>query len=172
MILGAIVSPASVIVVASSYIVTIFAPVALVDVVTGISGLTVVDDAFSDKGSLVSSRCRLEMDRGLPFLPGGFRGLPRGKGTTPQGETLGLLHGHRPEESSNLITGPTGLRGRWLGYVAEKHGSNDDVLAGSVEDRGFTHPLLDDAKTNVESSLSSSSATYARRMLPLEGLLK
>jgi hypothetical protein len=68
--------------------------------------------------------------------------------------------------------GPTGLRGRWLGHVAEKHGGDDDILAGSVEDRGFTHPLLDDATINVESSLSSSSTTYARRMLPLEGLLK
>jgi hypothetical protein len=68
--------------------------------------------------------------------------------------------------------GLTGLRGRWLGHVAEKHGGGDDVLAGSVEDRGFAHPLLDDAMINIESSLSSSSATYARRMLLLEGLLK
>jgi hypothetical protein len=51
-----------VLVVASSCTVTIFAPAALIDVVTGISGLVVVDDAFSDRGSLVSLRCRLEMD--------------------------------------------------------------------------------------------------------------
>jgi hypothetical protein len=158
--------------VVSSCTFTIFAPATLVDVVTGISGLVVVDDAFSDRGSLVSSRCRLGMDRGLPFLPRGFRGLPRGKGAAPRGGTPGLLHGHRHEESSNLITGPTGLRGRWLGHVAEKHGGDDDVLAGSVEDRGFAHLLLNDATINIESSLSSSSATYARHMLLLEGLLK
>jgi hypothetical protein len=55
--------------------------------------------------------------------------------------------------------GPTGLRGRWLRHVAEKHGGGDDVLASSVEDRGFAHPLLNNAMINVESSLSSSSAT-------------
>jgi hypothetical protein len=98
--------------------------------------------------------------------------LIRGKGVAPRGGTLGLLHGHCLEESSNLITGSTGLKGRWLRHVAEKHGGGDDVLAGSVEDRGFAHPLLDDATINIESSLSSSSAMYARCMLPLEGLLK
>jgi hypothetical protein len=61
-ILGAVVSPTPVLVVASSCIVTIFAPATLVDVVSGISRLMVVDDAFSDRGSLVSSRCRLRMD--------------------------------------------------------------------------------------------------------------
>jgi hypothetical protein len=90
----------------------------------------------------------------------------------PQGGTLGLLHGRSLEETSNLITGPTSLRGRWFKHVAEKHGGSDDVLASSVEDRGFTHPILDDATIDVESSLSSSSAMYARHMLPLEGLLK
>jgi hypothetical protein len=36
--------------VASSYTVTTFAPAAFVDIVTGISGLAVVDDAFTDRG--------------------------------------------------------------------------------------------------------------------------
>jgi hypothetical protein len=54
--------PAPVLVVTSSCTVTTFAPAALVDVVTGISGLTVVDDAFTDRGSLVSLRCQLGMD--------------------------------------------------------------------------------------------------------------
>jgi hypothetical protein len=76
MILGAVVTPAPVLVETSSCTVTTFVPAALVDVVTGISGLAVVDDAFTDRGSLVSLRCRLGMDRGLPFLPGGFRMLP------------------------------------------------------------------------------------------------
>jgi hypothetical protein len=51
-----------VLVVTSSCTVTTFAPAALVDVVTGISGLAVIDDAFMDRGSLVSLRCRLRMD--------------------------------------------------------------------------------------------------------------
>jgi hypothetical protein len=68
--------------------------------------------------------------------------------------------------------GPTSLRGRWFGHVAKKHGGSGDVLASSVEDRGFAHPILDDATIDVESSLLSSSAMYARHMLPLEGLLK
>jgi hypothetical protein len=90
----------------------------------------------------------------------------------PRGGTLGLLHGRSLEKTSNLITGPTGLRGRWFGHVAEKHGGGDDVLAGSVEDRGFAHLILDDAMIDIDSSFSSSSAMYARRILPLEGLLK
>jgi hypothetical protein len=67
---------------------------------------------------------------------------------------------------------PTGLRGRWLGHVVEKHGSGDDVLASSIEDRGFAHPILDDATIDITCFLLSSSAMYARRMLVLEGLLK
>jgi hypothetical protein len=63
--------------------------------------------------------------------------LLQGKLTTPRGRILGLLHGHSLEETSNLIMGPTGLRGRWFGHVAEKHGGGDDVLAGLVEDQGF-----------------------------------
>jgi hypothetical protein len=161
-----------VLVVTSSCTITTFAPAALVDVVMGISGLAVVDDAFTDRGSLVSLRCGLGMDRGLPFLPGGLRRLLRGKRAAPRGGTLGLLHGRSLEETSNLITGLTGLRGRWFGHVAEKHGGGDDVLAGSVEDRGFARSILDDAMIDVTSSLLSSSAMYAHRMLPLEGLLK
>jgi hypothetical protein len=144
----------------------------LVDVVMSILGLMVVDDAFIDRGSLVSLRCGLRMDRGHPFLPGGFRRLLRGKRVAPQGRTLGLLHGRSLEETSNLITSPTGLRGRWFKHVAEKHGSGDDVLASSVEDRGFARLILDDATIDVASSISSSFAMYACRMLPLEGLLK
>jgi hypothetical protein len=48
--------------VTSSYTVTTFAPAALVDVIMGISGLAVVDDAFTERGSLISLRCRLGMD--------------------------------------------------------------------------------------------------------------
>jgi hypothetical protein len=98
--------------------------------------------------------------------------LLRGKPAVPRGETLGLLHGRSLEETTNLITGPSGLRGRRFGHVAEKHGGGDDILAGSVEDRGFTHSILDDTTIDIASSLSSSSAMYARRMLSLEGLLK
>jgi hypothetical protein len=171
-ILGAIVTPASVLVVTSCCTITTFAPAALVDVVTGISGLAVVNDTFTDRGSLVSLRCRLGMDRGLPFLLGGLRRLLRGKRVAPRGGTLGLLHGRSIEEASNLITGLTGLRGRWFGHVAEKHGGDDDVLASSVEDQGFAHPILDDAMIDVMSFLSSSYVMHVRRMLPLKGLLK
>jgi hypothetical protein len=72
----------------------------------------------------------------------------------------------------NFIAGPTGLEGRWLRHIAEKHGGGDNILAGSVEDWGFAHPVLDDATIDVASSFSSSSTTYARRALSLEGLLK
>jgi hypothetical protein len=48
----------------------------------------------------------------------------------------------------------------------------DDVLAGSVEDWGFARPVIDDATIDVTGSLSSSSTTYVRRALPLEGLLR
>jgi hypothetical protein len=68
--------------------------------------------------------------------------------------------------------GPPSLGCRWLRHVAEKHGGGDDVLAGSVEDWGFTHSVLDDATIDIVSSLSSSSATCMRHVLPFEGLLK
>jgi hypothetical protein len=45
--------PAPVLVVASSCTVTTLEPTALVDVVTGISRFTVVNDAFTDRGHLV-----------------------------------------------------------------------------------------------------------------------
>jgi hypothetical protein len=48
--------------VASSYTVTTFAPAALVHVVTGISGLAVVDNAFTDRGCPVPSWGRLRMN--------------------------------------------------------------------------------------------------------------
>jgi hypothetical protein len=47
---------------ASRHFVTALAPAALVDVVSGVSRLTVVDDTFSDRGSLVPLRCGFRMD--------------------------------------------------------------------------------------------------------------
>jgi hypothetical protein len=86
----------------------------------------------------------------------------------PRGGTLSLLHGRSLEETSNLI----GLRGKWFGHVAEKHGGGNNVLAGSVKDWGFAHLILDDATIDVTGSLSSSSTTCARHALLLEGLVK
>jgi hypothetical protein len=91
---------------------------------------------------------------------------------SPQGGTLGLLHGSGLEESSDFITGSTGLEVRWLGHVLKEHGGCDHVLAGSTENRGLDCPILDDATIDVASSLSSSSAMRASRALMLEGLLK
>jgi hypothetical protein len=54
----------------------------------------------------------------------------------------------------------------------EKHGGGDDVLAGSIEDWGFTRLILDDATIDIAGSLSSPSAMCTRRTLPLKGLLK
>jgi hypothetical protein len=51
-----------------------FAPLALNDVVTGISRFTVVDDALTDKGRLVPLGM-LEMNRGLSLLSRGLRRL-------------------------------------------------------------------------------------------------
>jgi hypothetical protein len=104
--------------VASRRTVTAFAPAALVDVVSGVLRLTVVDDTSLDRGNLVPLRCGLGMDRGLPLLPRGLRRLLRGKPAVPRGRTLGLLHGCSFKETSNLIAGPPGLRGRWLGHIA------------------------------------------------------
>jgi hypothetical protein len=67
-------------------------------------------------------------------MSGGLRRLLRGKPVAPQGRTLGLLHGHSLEETSDLIAGPPGLGCRWLRHIAEKHGGGDNVLASSVED--------------------------------------
>jgi hypothetical protein len=83
-----------------------------------------------------------------------------------------LLHGYSLEETSNLIVGPPGLVCRWLRHVAKKHGGDDNVLAGSVEDWGFTRSVLDDVMIDVTSSLSSPSTTCACHTLPLEGLLQ
>jgi hypothetical protein len=62
-------------VVASSCTVTTLTPSALVDVITGISRFTVVDDAFTDRGRLVLLGGGLGMNRGLSFLLGGLRRL-------------------------------------------------------------------------------------------------
>jgi hypothetical protein len=146
--------------------------VAFVDVVRDIPGLAATDDALSDRGCLVPLRCGLGLNRGLFLLPGGLRRLLRGKLAAPRGGALGLLHGRSLEETSNLITGPAGLGCRWLRHVAEMHGGDDDVLAGSAEDWGFARPVHSDAAINVMSSLSSCSAMWMCHTLPLEGLLK
>jgi hypothetical protein len=112
------------------------------------------------------------MNRGLSLLIGGLCRLLRGKTASPGGKTLGLLHGNGLEESSNFITGSTGLGVRWLRHVTKEHGGCDHVLAGSTENRGPDRPILDDATIDVVSSLSSSSAMCACRMLLLEVLLK
>jgi hypothetical protein len=95
-------------VVASSCTVTTLTPLALGDVFTGVSRFTVVDDAFMDRGRLVLLGM-LGMNRGLSLLSGGLRRLLRGKPASPQGRTLGLLHGSGLEESLDFIKGPTGL---------------------------------------------------------------
>jgi hypothetical protein len=123
-----------VLVVASRCTVTASTLAAFVDVVTGVSGLVVVDDALMDRGCLVPLRCGLGMNRGLFLLSGGLRRLLRGKPAVPRGGTLGLLHSRSLEETSNLITGPPSLWRRWLRHIVEKHGGDDNVLVGSVED--------------------------------------
>jgi hypothetical protein len=65
-----------------------------------------------------------------------------------------------------------GLGGRWLEHIAKKHGGDDDVLASSIEDWGFAHPILDDATINIVSSLLSPSTMCVCHTLSLEGLLK
>jgi hypothetical protein len=67
-----------------------------------------------------------------------------------------------------------GLGGRWLRHITEEHGGDGDgdVWAGSIEDWGFADPILDDAMIDIVGSFLSSSATYMRRALPLEGLLE
>jgi hypothetical protein len=114
----------------------------------------------------------LGMNRGLSLLTRGLRRLLRGKPTSPGGRTLGLLHGSSLEESSNFITGSTGLEVRWLGHVTKEHGGCDHVLAGLTENRGLDCLILDDATIDVVSSLSSSSTMCACHVLLLEGLLK
>jgi hypothetical protein len=159
-------------VVASRRGVTASTLAAFVDVITGVSGLAVIDDAFMDRGFHAPSWCGLGMNQGLFLLLRALRRLLRGKPTMPRGGTFDLLHGHSLEETSNLIAGSMGLGGRWLRHIAEKHGGSDDVLAGLVEDWGFTHLVLDDATIDVAGSVLSPSATCVRRALSLEGLLK
>jgi hypothetical protein len=159
-------------VVTSRRAVTASTPATLVDVVAGVSRLVVVDDALTDRGCPVSLRRELGINRGLFLVSRGLRRLLGGKPVAPQGGTLGLLHGRGLEESSNLIAGPLGLGCRWLRHVVEKHGDGDDVLAGSIEDWGFTRPVLDNAMIKVASSLSRPSAMCTCCTLSLKGLLK
>jgi hypothetical protein len=83
-----------------------------------------------------------------------------------------LLHGSSLEETSDFIVGSTGLRVGWLGHITKKHGGYNNILAGSVKDRGFARPILNDATINVASSFSSFPAVCACHALLLEGLLK
>jgi hypothetical protein len=64
-----------VLVVAWSCTITTLAFTALVDVVTSISGFTVVDDVFTDRGCLVPPGGRLGMNRGLFLLSRGIHRL-------------------------------------------------------------------------------------------------
>jgi hypothetical protein len=98
-----------VLVVASSYTITVFVPPALDDVVTGILRFTVVDDALTDRGRLIPLGV-LGMNRGFALLSGGLHRLLRDKPMSPRGRTLSLLHGSGLEESLDFITGPTGLK--------------------------------------------------------------
>jgi hypothetical protein len=157
-------------VVASSHTVTVFARVALDDVATGISRFTVIGDMLRDRGRLVPLGI-LGMNRGLSLLSGGLGRLLRGRPTSPRGRTLGLLHGSGLEESSDLISGSTSVRVRWLGHVTKEHGGGDHVLAGSTKNRGVDRPILDDVMIDVVSSFSSSSAMCACHALLLEGSL-
>jgi hypothetical protein len=65
-----------------------------------------------------------------------------------------------------------GLGVRWLEHVTKKHGSRNNILAGSAKDRGFARLILDDVTIDVASSFSSSSAMCVCHALVLEGLLK
>jgi hypothetical protein len=123
-----------VLVVASRCTITTSTPAAFVDVIAGVSGFVVVDDALTDISCLFPLRCELRMNRGLSLMSRGLRKLLHGKPAVPRGRTLGLLHVHSLKETSNLIVSSLGLGCRWLRHVAEKHGGSDDVLAGSVED--------------------------------------
>jgi hypothetical protein len=161
-----------VLVVASSCTVTTLVPPALSDVITGVSRFTVIDDAFTDRGCLVPLGGVLGMNRGFSLLLGGLRRLLRGKPASPQGGTLGLLHGSGLEESSDFITGLTGLGVRWLKHVTKEHGGCDNVLAGSTKNRGLDCPILDEATIDVTSSLSSSSTMCVCHAFMLEGSLK
>jgi hypothetical protein len=105
-----------------------------VDVATDVSGLMIIDDTFTDKGRLVPLWCGLGLNRDLFLLLGGLRRLLQGNPAAPRGGTLGLLHCCRFEETSNFITGPMGLGGRWLWHIVEEHGGSDNVLVGSIED--------------------------------------
>jgi hypothetical protein len=62
-------------VVASRCAVIASTPAAFVDVITGVSGLVIVDDALMDRGPLVPLWCGLRMNRGLFLLLGGLRML-------------------------------------------------------------------------------------------------
>jgi hypothetical protein len=126
--------PAPVHVIASRCAIITSTPAAFVDVITGVLGFAIVDDVFTDRGCLVPLWCRLGMNLGLFLMLGGLHRLLRCKPVVSRGRTLGLLHGCNLEETSNLIAGSTGLEGRWLRHIAQKHGSGDNVLAGSVED--------------------------------------
>jgi hypothetical protein len=99
-----------VLVVALGCTVTTLTPPALVDVVTGISRFTVVDDALTDRGRLVPLGDMLGMNRGLSLLSGGLRRLLQGKPVLPRDGTLSQLHGSGLEESSDFIAGSMGLR--------------------------------------------------------------
>jgi hypothetical protein len=62
-------------VVSSRCAVTASTLAAFVDVVAGVSGHVVVDDAFVDRGCLVPLWCGLRMNRDLFLLSGGLRRL-------------------------------------------------------------------------------------------------
>jgi hypothetical protein len=82
-----------------------------------------------------------------------------------------LLHGSGLEESSDFISGSTGVGVRWLGHVMKEHGGGDHVLAGLTKNRGVDRPILNDATIDVVGSFSSSFAMCMCYALLLKGSL-
>jgi hypothetical protein len=130
----------------------------------------VVGDVLRDRGRLVPLGV-LGMNRGLSLLSGGLDGLLQGRPTSPRGGTLDLLHGSDLEESSDFISGSSGVGVQWFRHVTKEHDGGDHVLASSTENRGVDRPILGDATIDVASSFSSSSAMCACRVLLLDGSL-
>jgi hypothetical protein len=157
-------------VVAASHTVTVFARPSLDNVASGISRFTVVDDELRDEGRLVPLGM-LGMNRGLSLLSGGLGRLLRGRLASPRGGTLGLLHGSGLKESSDFISGSSGVGVRWLGHVTKEHGGCVHILAGSTKNWGVDRPILDDVTINVASSFSSSTAMCVCRAFLLEDSL-
>jgi hypothetical protein len=143
----------------------------VVDVMTRVLRRTVVEDAFSSRGSTTSRGCLL-VDGTLPLVPWLFWGCL----TLSRGRAFSLLDGRDLEEPLDLISYPQCMRIRGRRHVPQQHSCRKYILACSREvgwlGWRFRSSVVDDAVEDAPCFSSSAQGSRRERMVLLERALE